>query len=229
VQLRVEVIGEHPHDTGAFTEGLVVADGRLFESTGLTGRSTVREIELATGRVVNSAPLEPGQFGEGLAVLGDELIQLTWQDGVAIVWQRDSLEEQRRIPFRGEGWGLCLDVGAHRLVQTDGSATLIFRDPDTFAELARVPVTRDGKPVERLNELECSDDGVWANVWKTDSIVRIDPATGRVTAVVDAAGLGPSNPGREDVLNGIARQPDGTWLVTGKHWPTLYEVRFVPA
>jgi glutamine cyclotransferase len=229
VRLKVEVLARHPHDTGAFTEGLAVADGRLFESTGLTGQSTVREVDLASGRVLQRAALPPSYFGEGLADVGDELVQLTWQDGVALVWDRDRLQERRRLPFTGEGWGLCFDPTGGRLVQSDGTATLIFRDPVTFAELGRVAVTREGKPLDRLNELECSDDGVWANVWKTDSIVRIDPASGRVTAVFDASGLRPADADREDVLNGIARQADGTWLVTGKRWPTLYVARFVPA
>jgi glutamine cyclotransferase len=223
------VLARRPHDQGAFTEGLVLVDGRLFESTGLTGQSTVREVDPASGDVLRSTPLEAAQFGEGLAAVGDELVQLTWQNGVALVWGRDDLQPRRRLPFVGEGWGLCLDAAHDRLVQSDGTATLIFRDPTTFAERGRVAVTRDGKPLERLNELDCSDDGVWANVWKTDTVVRIDPSAGRVTAVVDASGLGPPGAGREDVLNGIARQPDGTWLLTGKRWPTLYVARFVPA
>jgi glutamine cyclotransferase len=229
LQVRLEVLDEHPHDTEAFTQGLVVSDGRLFESTGLAGRSTVREVDLDSGRVVRSAPLDGGQFGEGLAAVGDELIQLTWQDGVAIVWDRDTLREHRRIPFEGEGWGLCLDEKGRRLVQTDGTDALIFRDPETFVEQGRVTVTLGDRPLEQLNELECSSDGIWANVWKADSIVRIDPASGRVTAIVDASALGPADAEAADVLNGIARQKDGTWLVTGKNWPTIYEVRFVPA
>jgi glutaminyl-peptide cyclotransferase len=229
LRLRVEVDDRLPHDTSAFTEGLVMSDGRLFESTGLDGHSDVREVDPATGRVVRSTPLAKEQFGEGLAAVGDELVQLTWQNGVAIRWDRDTLRERSRATYRGEGWGLCFDEASGRLAQTDGSSALTFRDPTTFAELGRVSVTSEGKPVDQLNELECSTDGIWANVWKTTSIVRIDPTSGRVTAIVDAGRLAPPNPDQEDVLNGIARRPDGTWYVTGKRWPTLYVVRFVPA
>ena len=175
LRLRVEVLDRLPHDTDAYTQGLVLSDGRLFESTGLEGQSDVREVDPATGRVVRSTPLAKDQFGEGLAAVDDELVQLTWQNGVALVWDRDTLQEQRRASYRGEGWGLCFDGVTDRLVQTDGSSTLIFRDPTTFAELGRVRVTLDGKPLEQLNELECTTDGVWANVWQTSSIVRIDP------------------------------------------------------
>jgi len=229
LKLRVEVLARLPHDTGAFTEGLVMNDGRLFESTGLEGHSEVREVDPATGRVVRATPLADDEFGEGLAAVDDELVQLTWQNGVAFRWDPDTLGEEGRATYRGEGWGLCYDDATGRLIQTDGSAALIFRDPATFAELGRVAVTSEGKALPKLNELECTTDGVWANVWQTSSIVRIDPASGRVTAVVDADGLAPPNADHEDVLNGIARRPDGSWFVTGKRWPTLYVARFVPA
>jgi glutamine cyclotransferase len=229
LKLRVEVLARLPHDTGAFTEGLVMSDGRLFESTGLEGHSDVREVDPATGRVVRATPLAEDQFGEGLATVDDQLVQLTWQNGVAFRWDPDTLAPEGRATYKGEGWGLCYDDATGRLVQTDGSAALIFRDPATFAELGRVAVTSEGKALPKLNELECTTDGVWANVWQTSSIVRIDPASGRVTAIVDANGLAPLHPDSEDVLNGIARRPDGTWFVTGKRWPTLYVARFAPA
>jgi glutaminyl-peptide cyclotransferase len=224
--LRLDVLERHPHDTTAFTEGLVISGGRLFESTGLNGSSTIREVELDSGRVVRQTKLADDQFGEGLAAVGDKLVQLTWRNGVAIAWDRETLAEVRRFSYKGEGWGLCYDEPRRRLVQSDGSSELTFRNPDDFSVIGKVSVSRRGRSLDQINELECSDDGVWANVWHSDQIVRIDPGSGRVTAEVDAKALAPANRGSEDVLNGIARRPDGTWLVTGKNWPTVYVARF---
>jgi glutamine cyclotransferase len=224
---RVEVLARRPHDPGAFTQGLVLVGDRLFESTGQPGRSSVREVETATGEVVQLRSLPPELFGEGLAAVGNRLVQLTWQNGLALWWTIDGLEPAGGVNYEGEGWGLCLGADG-RLVHSDGTDVLTFRDPSTFEVLGRVAVTRSGAPLAQLNELECTPDGVWANVWRTEQIVRIDPNDGTVTATVDASGLGPADAEAADVLNGIARRPDGTWLVTGKHWPTLYEVRFVP-
>jgi glutamine cyclotransferase len=224
---RVEVVARHPHDEGAYTQGLVLVGDRLFESTGQLGRSSVREVDLSSGRIIRSQALAAHLFGEGLAAVDDRLIQLTWRNGVALVWGLDGLAPRGRLAYEGEGWGLCLhDDG--RLVQSDGTALLTFRDPSTFAVLGQVAVTRDGEPLAQLNELECTPDGVWANVYLTEEIVRIDPSSGAVTATVDASGLGPPGAAPDEVLNGIARRADGTWLLTGKHWPTVYEVRFVP-
>jgi glutamine cyclotransferase len=227
-RLRLEVVEARRHDTGAFTEGLVAAGGRLFESTGLLGQSSVRELNPLTGEVIRQTALAPDLFGEGLAAVGDDLIQLTWQNGIALVWNRDNLTQKGLFSYEGEGWGLCFDPTGPRLVQSDGSDQLIFRDSSDFHRIGQVSVTRDGRPLDQLNELECAADGVWANVWHSDTIVRIDPATGRVTAFVDAPGLGPPGAGPDDVLNGIARLADGTWLITGKRWPTMYLVRFLP-
>lgn len=225
IVLRLDVLERHPHDTTAFTEGLVWSGGRLFESTGLNGWSTVREVDLS-GRVVRQTKLADDQFGEGLAAVGDKLVQLTWRNGVAIVWDRETLAEVRRFSYKGEGWGLCYDEPRRRLVQSDGSSELTFRNPDDFSVIGKVSVSRRGRSLDQINELECTDDGVWANVWHSNQIVRIDPGSGQVTAEVDAKSLAPPNRGSEDVLNGIARRADGTWLVTGKNWPTMYVVRF---
>ena len=225
------MLAEIPHDTTAFTEGFEIDDGVLYESTGLEGRSQLRALDPSTGAVRRVVPL-PGQlFGEGLTVTGDRIWQLTWRDGVVLAWDRATLTLRDRVPLDGEGWGLCRD-DAHggRLVRSDGTARLRFHDPGTFAEQGSVEVTLDGTPLTQLNELECAGGAVWANVWQTDRIVRIDPADGHVTAVVDAAGLlDPARRGGTDVLNGIAAVP-GTdeFLLTGKWWPTTFRVRFAP-
>jgi glutamine cyclotransferase len=168
-------------------------------------------------------------FGEGLAQVGDRLIQLTWQQQQALVWSADTLEPEGSFDYQGEGWGLCFD--GRRLVMTDGSSSLTFRDAVTFEVIGEVSVMLDGQPIDRLNELECVDGSVWANVWETDSIVRIDPASGEVTGVLDASGLITPHPALFDpgaVLNGIAYDPaTDTWLLTGKLWPSMFEVRLV--
>ena len=232
-RLRPEVLAELPHDPAAFTQGFEIDGGVLYEGTGLEGRSELRELDPDTGAVRRSVPL-PGQlFGEGITVAGDRIWQLTWRDGVALEWDRETLTLRREVPLEGEGWGLCDDGGggqSARLVRSDGTDRLRFHDPATFAEQGSVAVTLDGAPVTQLNELECVGGQVWANVWQTDRIVRIDPTTGQVTAVVDAAGLlDPARRAGTDVLNGIAAVPgaDGEFLVTGKLWPVAFRVRFV--
>jgi glutamine cyclotransferase len=225
--LRPQVLAELPHDPASFTQGFEIDGDVLYEGTGLQGRSQLRELDPGTGVVRRSVPL-PGQlFGEGITVVGDRIWQLTWRDGVALEWDRATLALRRQVPLEGEGWGLCTDGG--RLVRSDGTDRLRFHDPDTFAETGSVAVTLDGGPLTQLNELECVEGQVWANVWQTDRIVRIDPADGRVTAVVDAAGLlDPARRAGTDVLNGIAALPDanGEFLITGKLWPTTFRVRF---
>lgn len=226
-RLVPEVLAEVPHDTAAFTQGLELADGVLYEGTGLAGRSELRELDPATGAVRRAVPLPRDLFGEGVTVVGDRVWQLTWRDGVALEWDRAALTLRREVPLDGEGWGLCSD--GQRLVRSDGTDRLRFHDPDTFAETGAVSVTLDGAPLTELNELECVDGQVWANVWRTDRIVRIDPADGRVTAVLDAAGLlDPARRAGADVLNGIARCGDGEYLLTGKLWPVTFVVRMVP-
>lgn len=226
--LELNVHARYPHDPEAFTQGLVWDGERLFESAGLYGESSLREVELETGEVTRKVPNEARIFAEGLALVGEQLFQLSWMEHVALVWGVDTFTLQRELPYEGEGWGLCHDGDA--LVMSDGSDQLWFRDPETFAILRQVTVTQDGEPVERLNELECAQDKVFANVWQTDTIVRIDPDSGVVEAVIDASGLlSPSEAAQADVLNGIAYMKDrDRFLVTGKHWPWLFEVTFEP-
>ena len=225
--LRPEVLAEVPHDPSAFTQGLELHEGTLYEGTGLEGRSQLRVLDPATGEVQRAESL-PGQlFGEGIAVAGDRIWQLTWQDGVVLEWDRATLTLRQQLPLDGEGWGLCHD--GTRLVRSDGTDRLRFHDPVTFAETGSVTVTIDGEPVTQLNELECVDGQVWANVWPSDVLVRIDPASGQVTTAVDAAGLrDPEQRANADaVLNGIAALGDDEYLLSGKLWPVSFRVRFV--
>lgn len=226
--LRADVMRVLEHDPTSFTQGLEIAGGMRYEGTGKYGRSVLRAVDPRTGRVLKQVRLPDGLFGEGITVVDDRIWQLTWKSGTAVLRDRASLREIRRVRYEGEGWGLCHD--GTRLVMSDGSARLTFRDPHTFAATGEVTVRLDGEPVTDLNELECAGGHVWANVWGSDRIVRIDPASGRVTAVVDASGLLPKRDRDEaGVLNGIAAV-DGTdrFLLTGKNWPHLYRVRFVP-
>jgi glutaminyl-peptide cyclotransferase len=231
--LKVDVLAEIPHDRTAFTQGLELADGVLYEGTGLEGKSSIRRVDPATGEVTQKTDLPADLFGEGITVDGDSIWQITWQDGVAIRRDRTTLAEEERVTYDGEGWGLCHD--GNRLIMSDGTDHLTFRDADTFAEEGGVDIRDDAnQQVTHINELECVPDSdgrvqVWANIWQTDDIVRIDPASGRVTATVDLAGLLPAaERAGTDVLNGIAHIPDtDEFLVTGKLWPTMFRVRFV--
>lgn len=230
-ELTARIVAVYPHQTDAFTQGLVYAHDRLYESTGLAGRSSLREVELATGRVLRQKALPPRIFAEGLALTAeDRLVQLSWQNGKVFFWDRASFAPAGELGVAGEGWGLTFD--GTRLILSDGSSSLSFRDPRTLAELSRVEVTIEGRPLDQINELEWVDGAVWANVWQREQIVRIDPVTGRVSAVVELGGLlDPAERVGTDVLNGIAHRVDlatgtGTFLITGKLWPKLFEVVF---
>jgi glutaminyl-peptide cyclotransferase len=229
--LRVEVLETYPHDTGAFTQGLEFHEGQLYEGTGRHGLSDLRVVAYETGEVLAQEPLPETAFGEGITVVDDQIWQLTWQEGFAFRRDRETLAEIEQVPYDGEGWGVCHDPDADRLVMSNGTAELTFRDPETFDPTGTVTVTRDGEPLLQINELECVDGQVWANVWLTDEIVRIDPETGEVGATVDASGLlSEDEQASADVLNGIAAIPDSdTFLITGKLWPHTFVVRFVPA
>lgn len=222
------MIASFPHDRRAFTQGLVWDGHHLLESTGGYGSSSLRRVELETGAVLQQVDLPRDVFGEGLAGVGDRLVQLTWRAGLAAVWDAATFRSVDELAYAGEGWGLCFD--GRELVMSDGSSELVFREPSSLAESRRIQVTLDGHPVKRLNELECVDGQVWANVWMTEELLRIDPASGRVTATVDARGLlEPSERRGTDVLNGIAYRPEtGTFLITGKLWPRIFEVVFEP-
>lgn len=226
-QLHVEVIKSYPHDRGAFTQGLVLHQGTLYESTGQIGESSLRQVELETGRVIRKVDVPRPFFAEGLALVGDRLFQLTWQHGKSFVYDRRTFVKQNELSYQGEGWGLCYDGTS--LVMSDGSANLTFRKPADFTVTKTVRVTMDGQPVKELNELECVDGSVYANVWQTETIVRIDPKTGTVTQKITAANLlSPLEKKGVDVLNGITYDAtDKTFLITGKYWPKMFRVRFV--
>jgi glutaminyl-peptide cyclotransferase len=226
--LDTRVLTTYPHDPQAYTQGLLLHDGKLYESAGRYGVSSLREVERSTGRVLRSVPIASNYFAEGLALVGERLIQLTWQEHVAFEYDRATFSRLGQFTYSTAGWGICYD--GTRLVMSDGSDTLYFRDPATFAVIGQVSVTVNGQPRAALNELECVGAEVFANIWVTDTIVRIDPRSGAVTAVINASGLlAPAERASADVLNGIAYDASrGTFLITGKLWPKLFEVQFVP-
>jgi glutaminyl-peptide cyclotransferase len=227
--LKVKVLAVHPHDPHSYTQGLLWHDGKLYESAGMYGQSSLREVNPVTGEVLRFVQMEPKYFAEGLALVGNHLIQLTWKESTAFVYGLAKLDPQGQLRYTGEGWGLCYD--GRRLIMSDGSDRLTFRDAATFTPQGGVNVSEEGQPVLDLNELECVDGAVYANVWQTDKILRIDPASGRVTADIDASGLlTAEESAKAEVLNGIAWRPDTkTFYITGKNWPKMFEVVFGPA
>ena len=217
------IVRTYPHDPAAFTEGLVYTDGIFYEGTGLYGQSSLRRVDSETGQVLQSVDLADQYFGEGVAMVDDTLIQLTWHEHTAFTYDRHSFAATGQFTYTTEGWGLTYD--GRSLIMSDGSNTLYFRDPVTFEETGRVQVFDGATPVNLLNELEFIGGEVYANVWLTDRIARIDPQTGRVSAWIDLAGL---KPPQTDELNGIAYDAAQDRLfVTGKMWPYLYEIELV--
>ncbi len=224
-----EVVHSYPHDANAFTQGLVWDEGRLYEGTGLYGQSELRRVELETGAVLDSVTLSRHYFGEGITILDERVLQLTWRHGVGFVYDKSTLTAYDQFAYNTEGWGLTHD-GQH-LIMSDGTATLYFLDPDSYQVLSSVSVHQNGAPVVRLNELEYVEGEVLANVWQTDRIVRINPETGAVIAWIYLDGLAAQAgvSGRDAVLNGIACDAaSGRLFVTGKLWPRLFEIRLVP-
>jgi glutamine cyclotransferase len=220
------IIHTYPHDPEAYTQGLVFHDGFLYESTGLYGRSSLRQVELETGRVLRSTPVEPRFFGEGLALWGERWIQLTWQSRIALVYDLRTFRLLNKIPYPREGWGLTHD--GRSLIASDGSANLYFLEPRRLAEMRRVAVTVQGRPLAGLNELEYVRGKVLANVYGSDRIVCIAPETGEVLSWIDLTGILPTadRSPRTDVLNGIAYDARQDRLfVTGKNWSKLYEIQ----
>lgn len=219
------VVNSFPHDPQAFTQGLVYHNDFLYEGTGRNGASSLRRVALDSGEVLQRRNLSTRYFGEGITILGQQVFQLTWQSHLGFVYKLDDFSLERSFFLPGEGWGITHD--GEQLIVSDGSAILRFLDPESLKESRRVAVTEDGLPLDRLNELEYIDGEVWANVWYTDTIARIDPATGQVTGKIDLGGLHEQR-GQEDVTNGIAWDAANERLfVTGKLWPTVYEIELV--
>ena len=230
INLSYQVVNAYPHDPQAFTQGLVYEDGLLYEGTGLNGQSTLRKVELETGAVLESHALAQDFFGEGIAIFGDKIFQLTWQSHVGFIYNKATFEQIGQFEYASEGWGLTHDDT--RLIMSDGTATLYFLDPQTLQATGSVQVTDQGNPVSQLNELEYINGEVYANIWQTDWIARIDPASGNVVGWINLAGLLSPEERKPptDVLNGIAYDAAGDRLfVTGKRWPKLFEIKLVPA
>ncbi len=232
-QLVPKVLATYPHDPTAFTEGLFLADDHFYESSGQYGQSTIREVDPTTGKVLESTSLPAEDFAEGIALVGDHVLQLTWREGSGFIYDRATLKVTGTFTYTDEGWGMCYD-GSH-LYTSDGSDEITQRASDTLESISAVTVRYQGLPVDQINELECVGDTIYANVWHTDEILRIDKATGTVTGLIDASGLLTADQRKsltspEAVLNGIAYDAaDDTFYITGKLWPWMFKVQFVDA
>jgi glutaminyl-peptide cyclotransferase len=224
-----EIVRAYPHDRNAYTQGLFYLGGFLYEGTGLNEQSSIRKVRLETGEVVQKRDLPGAYFGEGIVNWRDRLIELTWESEVGFVYDLTTFAPRSQFTYTGQGWGITQD--GKRLIVSDGTAQLRFWDPETLRETGRITVTDQGRPVDRLNELEWIKGEVFANVWQTDRIVRIDPKSGNVTGWIDLTGLlsaADRMAGDDDVLNGIAYDAARDRLfVTGKRWPKLFEIKLV--
>jgi glutamine cyclotransferase len=224
---QYRVVKSYPHDSEAFTQGLIYLDGVLYEGTGLVGRSSIRKVRLENGEILQMRNIDPPIFGEGITEWGKTLVQLTWQSGVGFVYDRASFQPLKTFNYTGEGWGLTHDD--KRLIMSDGTSTLRFLDPATLREIGRLPVRDGTAPVDRLNELEFVKGEILANIWTTDRIARISPRTGQLVGWIDLSGLmNARNLAQGAVLNGIAYDAAGDRLfVTGKLWPRLFEIKIL--
>jgi glutaminyl-peptide cyclotransferase len=224
---QYRVVRSFPHDTRAFTQGLVYADGFFYEGTGLHGMSSVRKVEVASGRILKEIRLESSYFGEGITIFGDRIVEITWQSHVGFVYDKKTFLLLKRFTYPHEGWGITHD--GKRLIMSDGTDVLHFLDPNDFRETAAIRVFDGQGPVGGLNELEYVRGAIYANVWPTDRIVVINPGTGRVIAWIDLKGLlAKEDSAGADVLNGIAYDARGDRLfVTGKLWPKVFELKII--
>lgn len=218
------IVATHPHDPQAFTEGLFFQDGALYESTGEVGTSGIRKVRPETGEVIQQSDLPPPYFGEGVIAFGDKLHQVTWQDKTGFTYDLKDFSLKDTFAYEGEGWGMTQN--GKQIILSDGTPNLRFLDPATMKVASTLKVTANGCPVEKLNELEWIDGEIWANIWQTNLVARIDPASGAVKSFLDVSALGPRNRDIDDVPNGIAYDAaTRRTFVTGKRWPNLYEVK----
>ena len=226
----VKVVKTYPHDPAAFTEGLYYRNGSLYESTGRNGQSFIRQVSLDSGKVIRQVTIDKKYFGEGIAPWGDHIISLTWTDGAGFVWSSKDFKVRRNFSYSGEGWGLT--GNDKNLIMSDGTSTIRFLDPVTLKTVRTLPVTINGRAIDQINELEWVDGEIYANVWRTREIIRIDPQTGKITGVIQLNSLPETHDNTLDVdavANGIAYDAKAKRLfVTGKLWPNLYEVKLVP-
>ena len=222
-----EVVHAYPHDVTAFTEGLFYLNGYLYESTGLEQHSSIRKVRLETGEVLKKLDIAPQYFGEGIVNWKGHIVSLTWRTEVGFVFDLASFKQERQFSYQGEGWGLTQN--GKEIIMSDGTSQLRFLDPDTLKETHRIEVRLRGRPVPNVNELEWVKGEIFANVWQTNWMLRIDPVSGEVLGIVDLKGLLKQSdivPGQTDVLNGIAYDAKGDRLfVTGKNWPKLFEIQ----
>lgn len=224
-----KIVNTYPHDTNSFTQGLIFDKGVLYESTGLNGRSAVKIVDLKTGKTLKSHELPDNYFGEGIAIIENKIIQLTWRSKTGFVYDKKTLKLIKKFSYQTQGWGITYD--GKYLIISDGSAVLYFMDPNTFKVVGTLEVYGDNGKVSKLNELEYINGEIYANIWGTEKIARINPKTGRVTAWIDLSGLlsDQDKKNRVDVLNGIAFNSDkGSLFVTGKLWPKMFEIELVP-
>jgi len=228
--MTYEVLNAYPHDPQAFTQGLVFHDGYLYESTGLYGESSLRQVDLETGEVLRQVDLSDEYFGEGLALYDEKLFQLTWREGTGFIYDLEDFSLIDQFSYQTEGWGLTYN--GKRLIMSDGSNMLYFLDPDSLQITGNIEVTFMGEAVVRLNELEYVRGEIYANIWQTDTIARIDPQSGDILGWIDLSGILPEDlrTPETDVLNGIAfDQENDRLFITGKRWPRLYEIRLLPS
>lgn len=220
------IVARYPHSTQSYTEGFLYKDGKFYEGTGMEGRSGIQVLDPATAKVLNRRDMSNSFFGEGIVDWKGTMLQWTWQTHIGVVMDLATLKPLRTFNYSGEGWGMTRDD--HRLITSDGSDTLRFRNPETFAEIGHIRVTDNGKPVDQLNELEYIKGEIWANVWHQERIARISPKDGHVISWVDVTGILPKSQKRDDesVLNGIAYDAAKDRIfITGKQWPTIFEIR----
>jgi glutamine cyclotransferase len=225
-----QVVNTYPHSSDAFTQGLVYDDGMLYEGTGLYGQSTLRRVELQTGKILDERHLNSSLFGEGIALYKDHIVQLTWQSGLGLVYGKENMTEIGSFRYQTEGWGITSN--GSRLIMSDGTDILHILDPESFSEVGRIAVTADGKPLQYLNELEFVNGKIYANIWPTNWIAIISPESGAVLGKIDLFGILQQEDlqgRRVDVLNGIAYDAkEDRLFVTGKLWPRLFQIRVLP-